>query len=168
MTHIHKIFSAMFMLLTVIGLWSCEKEDVKPSVNIPSIGIQEPEFDKATMTLNVLVAPSSDATAWYWAITGQGAETTYTKVASAAADEVSAKVEYGIEYTIEAYAENEAGKSEVATKRYCPMPDAAEVAIGEVALDEATMKASCSIYPSALTTAWYWKAAKASRTVSSE
>jgi hypothetical protein len=155
------------MLLTVMGLWSCEKEDVKPSVNIPSIGIQEPKFDKATMTLNVLVAPSSDATAWYWAITAQGAETTYTKVASAAADEVSAKVEYGIEYTIEAYAENEAGKSEVATKRYCPMPDAAEVAIGEVALDEATMKASCSIYPSALTTAWYWKAAKASLVESS-
>ena len=93
MTHLHKIFSAMFMLLAIMGLWSCEKEDVKPSVNIPSIGIQEPEFDKATMTLNVLVAPSSDATAWYWAITAQGAETTYTKVASAAADEVSAKVE---------------------------------------------------------------------------
>ena len=161
MTHLHKIFSAMFVLLAVMGLWSCEKEDVKPSVNIPTIGIQEPEFDKATMTLNVLVAPSSDATAWYWAITAQGAETTYTKVASAAADEVSVKVEYGVEYTIEAYAENEAGKSEVATKRYCPMPDAAEVAIGEVALDEVTMKASCSVYPSALTTAWYWKAARA-------
>ena len=144
---------------TLMG-WSCEKDDVTPPANIPTIGIHEPEFDKESMTLKVLIAPSTDATAWYWSISAQGEEARYTKVASAAADEVSAKVEYGVEYTIAAYAENEAGKSEVVTKHYCPMPDAAEVAIGEVTLDEATMTAKCTIYPSALTVTWYWKAAK--------
>ena len=153
------LFLCVAMVATLMG-WSCEKAEVTPPVNIPSIGIHEPEFDKESMTLKVLIAPSTDATAWYWSISAQGEETTYTKVASAAADEVSAKVEYGVEYTIAAYAENEAGKSEVATKRYCPMPEAAEVAIGEVTLDEATMTAKCTVYPSALTVAWYWKAAK--------
>lgn len=141
--------------------WSCEEDNTQPPVNLPTIGIHEPEFDKASMTLKALIAPSSDATAWYWSITAQGEEATYTKVDNAAADEVSATVEYGVEYTIAAYAENEAGVSEVATKRYCPMPDAAEVAIGEVTLDEATMTAKCTIYPSTMTTAWYWKATTA-------
>lgn len=47
-----------------LALWGCEESiSVTPRVEIPTIGIMEPEFDAKTMNVTVLIAPSSDATA---------------------------------------------------------------------------------------------------------
>lgn len=155
----NKLLATMMAMLSIVVIYSCEEEpEVTPPANPPTIGIHEPSFDKESMTLTVLIAPSTDAAAWYWKIEAQGEKLDYTKVEGAAADELQRTVEYGIEYTISAYAENEGGKSEVDTKKFCPMPDAAVVAIGEVTLNEESMQAEATVYPSASTTKWYWKA----------
>lgn len=140
-------------------------DDNKPNDDTPSelptIGILEPEFDAKTMTVKVMIAPSTDATAWYWAVgdnygTDEPAE--YTKVEGAAADEITFTAKYGVEYTIVAYAENKAGKSETATKKFCAMPEGeVAVTIGDIELNKETMMAEVTIYPSKAATAWYWQ-----------
>lgn len=137
----------------------CDKEPVETPVNKPTIGIMEPEFDSEAMKAKVMIAPSTDATAWYWMIKG-GVDTEdamMTKVEGAAAMEIEFAVEYGVEYTITAYAENRAGKSDIAEKKFCQMPEG-EVAItlGEVTLHEESMHAMITVYPSKSTTTWYW------------
>ncbi len=158
MKSILRYFSLMVVACVVLSMSGCtDPKPLPPVGNPPSIGIHEPEFDKESMTLKVLIAPSTDALAWYWKIEAAGSTSDFTMVDGAAAVEVSCVVEYGIEYTISAYAENDAGCSSTATKRYCPMPDAAAIAIGEISLDKESMKAECSIYPSEMTTLWYWR-----------
>ena len=77
----------------------------------------------------------------------------------AAAQEIEIKVTYGVEYTITAYAENKAGKSDIATKKFCQMPKGeVTVTIGEITLNAETMEAKATIYPSSNTTKWYWRA----------
>ena len=131
----------------------CDKEPVETPVNKPTIGIMEPEFDSEAMKAKVMIAPSTDATAWYYKVDSAD----YTKVDGAAAMEIEFAVEYGVEYTITAYAENRAGKSDIAEKKFCQMPEG-EVAItlGEVTLHEESMHAMITVYPSKSTTTWYW------------
>ena len=151
-------FAFVAMCLAFAGV-GCDKEPVETPVNKPTIGIMEPELDAETMTAKVMIAPSTDTTAWYWMIKG-GVDTEdamMTKVEGAAAQEIEFKVEYGMEYTITAYAENRAGKSDIAEKKFCQMP-AGEVTltIGEITLNEETMKVETTIYPSKATSVWYW------------
>lgn len=150
-------YAFVALCLTFVGI-GCDKEPVETPVNKPTIGILDPEFDSKTMTVNVMIAPSSDATAWYYKVEGGDAVANYTKVESAAAQEIEFKVTYGVEYTISAYAENKAGASDVATKRFCQMPDGeVTVTIGDMVLNEATMEVEATIYPSANVTKWYWR-----------
>lgn len=143
-------------MLSTALMWSCEDKDVA-TVNKPTVGIQEVDFNKETMVLQALVIPSSDTEALYWKIEGVGESVEYTKSAGGSVATASRKVEFGVEYTISAYAENKAGKSEVATVKYCPMPDSAAIAIGDVTLNRETMQAECVVYPSATTVKWYWR-----------
>ena len=145
------------MCLAFAGV-GCDKP-VEEIGNKPTIGIMEPQFDAEAMSVKVMIAPSTDATAWYYKVESTEAAADYTKVDGAAAQEIEFEVTYGVEYTISAYAENKAGKSDVATKKFCQMPEGeVAIAIGEITLNTETMVAETTIYPSANTTKWYWRA----------
>ena len=152
---------AVALIAAVVALagWSCDKEPVETPVQKPTIGIMEPEFNAETMEVSVMIAPSTDATAWYWMVKG-GVDTEdamMTKEEGAAAKEIKFSVEYGVEYTITAYAENKAGKSDIAEKKFCAMPEGeVAITIGEATLNEETMEVKVTIYPSKATTTWYW------------
>ena len=158
MRNLARLF-AVVVAFAAIGMSSCSKSvDPAPTpVNAPTIAIQEPVFDPETMAISAMIVPSTDTKVWYWKIEGKGESLDFAKVTSAAANEVSRIVEYGVEYAIMAYAENDGGSSQVMERRICPMPDAASIAIGEVTLNSQTMMVECTIYPSELTTAWYWQ-----------
>ena len=143
----------------IIAGIGCQKENTETPVNKPTIGILDPEFDAESMTAKVMIAPSTDATAWYYKTESAEQSAEYTKVEGAAAQEIEIKVTYGVEYTITAYAENKAGKSDIATKKFCQMPKGeVTVTIGEITLNAETMEAEATIYPSSNTTKWYWRA----------
>ena len=152
---------AVALVAAVVALagWSCDKEPAKTPAQKPSIGIMEPEFDAETMNVSVMIAPSTDAEAWYWMVKG-GLDTEdamMTKVEGAAAKEISFTAEYGVEYTITAYAENKAGKSDIAEKRFCAMPEGeVAIALGEPTLNEETMEAMVAVYPSKAVSQWHW------------
>ena len=152
---------AVALVAAVVALagWSCDKEPAKTPVQKPSIGIMEPEFDAETMEVSVMIAPSTDAEAWYWMVKG-GLDTDdamMTKEQGAAAKEIKFTAEYGVEYTITAYAENKAGKSDIAQKKFCAMPEGeVTLTIGEISLNEETAMAEATIYPSKATSVWYW------------
>ena len=153
---------AVAIMAAVVALagWSCNNEPNETPVQKPTIGIMEPEFNAETMELSVMIAPSTDTTAWYWMVKG-GVDTEdamMTKEEGAAAKEIKFEVEYGVEYTITAYAENKAGKSDIAEKKFCAMPEG-EVAltIGEITINEETSMAEATIYPSKATEVWYWQ-----------
>ena len=151
-------FAIVALCLSFIGV-SCDKEPEGATGNTPTIGILEPEFDTNSMTVKVMIAPSTDATAWYYKVEWSEQTADYTKVEGAAAKEIEFEVQYGVEYTISAYAENKSGKSDVVTKKFCQMPtDEVAIAIGEITLNDETMEAKAMIYPSANTTKWYWRA----------
>ena len=145
----------------MVGI-GCDKEPVETPVNKPTIGIMEPEFNAETMEVSVMIAPSTDATAWYWMVEG-GLVTTdeapsYTKEEGAAAKEITFTAVYGVEYTISAYAENKAGNSNIAEKKFCAMPEGeVTLTIGEITLNEKTSMAEVTIYPSKATKVWYWQ-----------
>ena len=154
-----KLFSYFIAALCLMfaGV-SCEKESAETPVEKPTIGILDAEFNAEKMSATVTIAPSSNASAWYYKVESADAPADYTKVDGAAAQEVSFAVVYGVEYTISAYAENGGGKSDVATKKFCQMPEGeVAIAIGDVTLDTKTMKAKATIYPSSNATKWYWK-----------
>lgn len=153
---------AVAIMAAVVALagWSCDKEPTETPVEKPTIGIMEPEFNAETMELSVMIAPSTDTEAWYWMVKG-GIDTDdamMTKEEGAAAKEIKFTVKYGVEYTITAYAENKAGKSDIAEKKFCAMPEG-EVAltIGEITINEETSMAEATIYPSKATEVWYWQ-----------
>ena len=152
---------AVALVAAVVALagWSCDKEPAKTPVQRPSIGIMEPEFDAETMNVSVMIAPSTDAEAWYWMVKG-GLDTDdamMTKVEGAAAKEIKFTAEYGVEYTITAYAENKAGKSDIAEKKFCAMPEGeVAIALGEPTLNEETMEAMVAVYPSKAVSQWHW------------
>lgn len=152
---------AVAIVAAVVALagWSCDKEPAKTPAQRPSIGIMEPEFDAETMNVSVMIAPSTDTEAWYWMVKG-GLDTEdamMTKVEGAAAKEISFTAEYGVEYTITAYAENEAGKSDIAEKKFCAMPEGeVAIALGEPTLNEETMEAMVAVYPSKAVSQWHW------------
>ena len=152
---------AVALVAAVVALagWSCDKEPAKTPAQKPSIGIMEPEFDAETMNVSVMIAPSTDAEAWYWMVKG-GLDTEdamMTKVEGAAAKEISFTAEYGVEYTITAYAENKAGKSDIAEKKFCAMPEGeVAIALGEPTLNEETMEAMVAVYPSKAVSQWHW------------
>ena len=152
---------AVAIVAAVVALagWSCDKEPAKTPAQKPSIGIMEPEFDAETMNVSVMIAPSTDAEAWYWMVKG-GLDTEdamMTKEEGAAAKEISFTAEYGVEYTITAYAENKAGKSDIAEKRFCAMPEGeVAIALGEPTLNEETMEAMVAVYPSKAVSQWHW------------
>ena len=154
-----KIFQLMLMAIVAIGIVGCDKEPAT-TVEKPQIAIGEVTFSADTMKAKVMIAPSTDAAAWYWRVEG-GSDTldeTFTKVEGAAAREVEFAVVYGVEYTIKAYAENKAGQSEIAEKKYCAIPDGeVTIAIGDITIDS-DGKVSTTIYPSSITTEWYWMA----------
>ena len=158
---------AVALMAAVVALagWSCNEEpEVQAPVEKPTIGIMEPEFDAEAMEMSVMIAPSTDATAWYWSVEPQTRteDSPYVKEEGAAAKEIKYAVEYGVEYLISAYAENEAGSSEVATKKFCAMPEGEiAVAIGDIALDIKSMTATATIYPTKDTKVWYWGVAEA-------
>ena len=157
---LRQLIAAALVAFIALASWSCDKEPTETPVNKPTIGIMEPEFDAKSMVVKVMIAPSTDATAWYWRVDG-GDDTldeAFTKVEGAAAKQVEFTATYGVEYTIKAYAENKAGKSDIAEKRFCAMPEG-EVAlnIGEIALND-NNEVEVTIYPSKATTAWYWRA----------
>lgn len=155
---------AVTLVAAVVALagWSCDKEPAETPVQKPTIGIMEPEFNAETMMLNVMIVPSTDAEAWYWMVEGgvivPDVAPSYNKEEGAAAKEISFSVEYGVEYTITAYAENKAGKSDIAEKKFCAMPEGeVTLTIGEITLNEETAMAEATIYPSKATEVWYWQ-----------
>ena len=151
-------FTFVAMCIAFAGI-SCNNENEPTPVQKPTIGIMTPEFDAKSMTVKVMIAPSTDATAWYYKVENAELTADYTKAEGAAAQEIEFDVTYGVEYTISAYAENKGGQSDIATKKFCQMPDGeVAVAIGDIELNTETMEAETVIYPSANTTKWYWRA----------
>lgn len=161
MRTLRNIMAVLFTATLALTLWSCNDDtEVKPKVEIPTIGILEPEFDAKTMAVKVMIAPSSDATAWYWKVNDSidNSYKPFNKVEGATAFEIEFTAQYGVEYLIEAYAENTAGTSETVTKRFCAMPEGeVSIAIGDITLNTETMMAEATIYPSKAITKWYWQ-----------
>ena len=156
---IRNFLVAIMAAVVALAGWSCDKEPEQTPVERPKIGIMEPVFNAETMELSVMIAPSTDATAWYWKIEPQTRteDSEYVKVEGAVAKEIKYAAEYGVEYLITAYAENKAGKSDIAERRFCAMPeDEVAIALGEVTLHEESMHAMITVYPSKATTTWYW------------
>ena len=150
-------FAVVAMCLTLVGV-SCEKEPVETPVEKPTIGILEPEFDEATSMVKVMVVPSTDATAWYYKVESTDLTADYTKVEGAVAQEIAFEAKYAVEYTIYAYAENKAGQSDVATKKFFKESnlELATISISKPTFDEATMSLSYTVTPSENTAHWYW------------
>ena len=145
------------MCLAFVGV-SCDKEPVETPTDKPTIGILEPEFQEATATVKVMIVPSTDATAWYYKVQSEGNTAGYTKVEGSVAQEIEFEAQYAVEYTISAYAENKAGQSEVATKKFLKESnlEVATIAISKPEFDEATMTLSYKVTPSENTARWYW------------
>ncbi|MBR2866655.1 MAG: hypothetical protein IKC12_02925 [Alistipes sp.] len=166
MKTLRNTMAVLFAAILALSLSSCEKNpDVDkgndtPKVETPTITIEEPKFDADAMTVKVNIKPSADATAWYWQVI-HSIDNEYkplTKVEGSTAMEVEFAAMYGVEYTIMAYAENEAGKSQTATKKFCAMPEGeVAITIGDIVLNEATMMAEVTIYPSDVVKTWYWR-----------
>ena len=150
-------FAVVAMCLACVGV-SCDKEPVETPAEKPTIGILDVEFDAETSTASVMIVPSTDATAWYYKVESEGNATDYTKVEGAMAQEITFEVQYAMEYTISAYAENKAGESDVVTKSFTQASDleVATIAISKPEFDEATMTLSYKVTPSENTTHWYW------------
>ena len=157
---LRKFAVAIMAAVVALAGWSCDKEPAETPVQKPTIGIMTPEFNAETMEVSVMIVPSSDATAWYWMVKG-GVDTEdamMTKEEGAAGKQIKFTAQYGIEYTITAYAENKAGKSDIAEKRFCAMPEGeVTLTIGEITINEQTSKAEATIYPSKATEVWYWQ-----------
>ena len=157
---LRKFAVAIMAAVVALAGWSCDKEPAETPVQKPTIGIMTPEFNAETMEVSVMIVPSSDATAWYWMVKG-GVDTEdamMTKEEGAAGKQIKFTAQYGIEYTITAYAENKAGKSDIAEKRFCAMPEGeVTLTIGEITLNEQTAMAEATIYPSKATEVWYWQ-----------
>lgn len=163
MKHLLKLSFAVLMAVAGLAITGCENEEPPTPVVVPEIGVNAPQFDKASMTLKVLVIPSSDVKEWYWSFTTDGEAEQYNKETSAAAKELSRSVEWGKTYTAKVYTlygDNQRVERQV---EYTPMPDAAAVAIGDITLDEATMKASAVITPSEPSEQWGWRAYNGSK-----
>ena len=64
-----KLFSYFIAALCLMfaGV-SCEKESAKTPVEKPTIGILDAEFNAEKMSATVTIAPSSNATAWYYKV----------------------------------------------------------------------------------------------------
>ena len=150
-------FAVVVMCLTFVGV-SCDKEPVETPVEKPTIGILEPEFDEDSSMVKVMVVPSTDATAWYYKVESTDLPTEYTKVEGAVAQEITFEAQYAVEYTIYAYAENKAGQSDVATKKFFKESnlELATIAISKPTFDETTMTLSYKVTPSENTAHWYW------------
>ena len=150
-------FAVVAMCLMFVGV-SCDKEPVETPVEKPTIGILEPEFDENSSMVKVMVVPSTDATAWYYKVESTDLTTEYTKVEGAVAQEITFEAQYAVEYTIYAYAENRAGQSDVATKKFFKESnlELATIAISKPTFDEATMTLSYTVTPSENTAHWYW------------
>ena len=88
----------MATIAIIIAGIGCQKENTATPVNKPTIGILDPEFDAESMTAKVMIAPSTDATAWYWMVKGSTDtdDAMMTKVEGAAAQEIEIKVTYGV------------------------------------------------------------------------
>ena len=91
--------AAVFTASIALTLWSCDEDvNVESNVEIPTIGIMEPEFDSKTMNVKVMIAPSSDTTAWYWCVddlnSGTDKPAEYTREEGAAAKEIEFKAIY--------------------------------------------------------------------------
>ena len=157
---LRKFAVAIMAAVVALAGWSCDKEPAETPAQKPTIGIMEPEFNAETMVVSVMIVPSSDATAWYWMVKG-GVDTEdamMTKEDGAAGKEIKFTAQYGVEYTITAYAENKAGKSDIAEKKFCAMPEGeVTLTIGEITLNEQTSMAEATIYPSKATEVWYWQ-----------
>ena len=157
---LRKFAVAIMAAVVALAGWSCDKEPAETPAQKPTIGIMTPEFNAETMEVSVMIVPSSDATAWYWMVKG-GVDTEdamMTKEEGAAGKQIKFTAQYGIEYTITAYAENKAGKSDIAEKRFCAMPEGeVTLTIGEITLNEQTAMAEATIYPSKATEVWYWQ-----------
>ena len=157
---LRKFAVAIMAAVVALAGWSCDKEPAETPVQKPTIGIMTPEFNAETMEVSVMIVPSSDATAWYWMVKG-GVDTEdamMTKEEGAAGKQIKFTAQYGVEYTITAYAENKAGKSDIAEKRFCAMPEGeVTLTIGEITINEQTSKAEATIYPSKATEVWYWQ-----------
>lgn len=149
----------MLAALMVIGVVSCEKEP-KPTEQRPTIGISDVKLDDKTMSASAMVVPSTDATSWYWKVEKSGENKEYTKHSSASGARVEFDVEYDVEYTLSAYAENGAGRSDVATERIL-FPDGtvtngATLTIGKPSFEEQTMVVTIDVTPSENTVKWGW------------
>ena len=166
MKSIYRLSTLLLMSVVALGALSCDNDgDDVQTVPAPTISIEEAILCPDDMVAQITIIPSSDTEAWYWKIERTGENIAYNKVDSAAGAIIEGKVEYGVEYTVSAYAENEGGRSNVATKKFCFLPEeAADIIIGEVALDPETMRASATMYPSSMTEKWYWRAYDATTT----
>ena len=67
---LRQLTAVLLAAIVAFAAVGCDKEpDTKP-VNKPTIGIAEPEFDATTMKVKTMIAPSTDAEAWYWRVEG--------------------------------------------------------------------------------------------------
>lgn len=142
-----------------IVAWSCEESGKEVDKTKPTIGIEDAVLEPNEMVAQIMIIPSSDATAWFWKIEAAGQTLDYQRVEGALGALISGSVEYGVEYTVSAYAVKGDITGDIAKKSFCFLPEeAADITIGEPTLDKATMKVSATMYPSKMTEKWYWRA----------
>lgn len=151
-----KSFAVLTTAIIALLSWSCEyfqSDEKRPK--LPTITISEPVFDAETMTLKATITPSAEATAFYYKLESEGVTTSFEKVEGNEAYELVATIEFDINYSISAYAENADGESELVIMDYCAL-SIPTITVSEPAFDEATMTISFEVVPSKNTFMWYW------------
>ena len=140
-----KSFAVLTTAIIALLSWSCEYfQGDEKTPKLPTITISEPVFDAETMTLKATITPSAETTAFYYKLESEGVTTSFEKVEGNEAYELVATIEFDINYSISAYAENADGESELVIVDYCAL-SIPTITVSEPAFDEATMTISFTL-----------------------
>lgn len=154
-----KVLAMLIAVLAIATISGCENSnDVDNKGKRPTISILEPSFYSDRMLLEAIIMPSTDTEKVYYKCETEGETLEYNVQEGAEPVDVQVDVEYGKTYTITAYAENKAGKSDVATYEYTVVTDKeVTIAVSDITINAETSKAEVTVTPSEIVTKWYYK-----------
>ena len=143
-----KNFAVLTTALIALLSWSCDifNEDEQKQ-NPPTITISEPEFDAESMTLRATITPSENTKAIYYKFESESEAASFEKIEGNEPYLLERSVEFDVNYTISAYAENCCGESPLAIKEFSPLT-IPTINISKPSFDEAAMTVSFEVTPS--------------------
>ena len=151
-----KNFAVLTTALIALLSWSCDVfSGDEQKQNPPTITISEPEFDAESMTLRATITPSENTKAIYYKFESESEAASFEKIEGNEPYLLERSVEFDVNYTISAYAENCCGESPLAIKEFSPLT-IPTINISKPSFDEAAMTVSFEVTPSENAAKWYW------------